>query len=324
MKKLMKLCLCLCMLTILFACSKGEEPFNKKEEIIIEDTLSIKFKAMQFTKKVTPVNTNVEYVYRYSKDDNETLMDVQFYVENKTDKEIHVEDYLSAKMVTEEDELIAELCVESNNYTEVYNKDNLDAHQKSIAHLIFYISDEDAKKYQDDKKDKPDITISLKEDTYSLPIKKEYAKEKKLEKDRVQDFNDFTIKVISASTSPVIPPINYNENSNWYEVDSEDKQYAGMYAEITNKTDKPLNLMTTVAASLSIKDKEPFPSWITILSEDNSNFIDEATDIPANSTRTVLFFMEVDLDYEDTEYTFHLSVDGIPYKYSYIHTVIAR
>lgn len=327
MKRITKLFICLNMLATLFACSNEpkNKPLSMDETYTIKDELSLKWKALHFTKEVLPVNINDEYVYRYSEDEKKTLIDVQFYIENLTDKEVKVDDLLKAQIIESEDvTYTAELCIETNHLTEVYETTTLDPKQKSIAHLIFYVSDDTAKSYQSNKDEIAEMNITLDEDIYTLPIKEETPFIKKFKLNETRTFDSMNITVLSASASKLIVPINPTDNSNWYDTDEENKQYAGMYVEIENKTDKPINLKQEIGAFLSIEDTEPFPSWFTILSEDNTMFIDDAEEIPAKTKRTVLFFQQIDLDYEDTEYTFYLNIDGAPYKYSYTHTVVAR
>lgn len=321
MKKFKSIICSLFLVIGLSACQKEAEVLDQNK-VYETDEVTLQFKAMHTVENVNPVNQNDEYFYRYSTEKGVEIIDVQFYVENKTDKEIDVNDSITGKLSIDKKESDVEVCVEDKHYTDIDESGKLSSKEKSIAHVMFYVDQDELKEIKEQENASVELTIGG--NPYTITIDEIDAKEEKIDLIQTLKFEKFDFMVLSGSASKIIPAFNFEaEDMEWYETDEDDKQYAGGYAEITNKTDKPINIMEEIAVYLSIEDGEQIPAWWSVLTKDEAKF-EEKYEIGANETRKVLFFVEIDLDYEDTNYTFHFNVDGKPYAYTYKHLVVSR
>lgn len=320
MKKLSKILCSLFLVCSLSACDEKVEALDKTKVYETEQA-NLKFRGMEIVKEVKPTNQNDEYTYRYSTDEDVEILDVQFYIENKTDKEINVYESIDVKSIGDE-EADYEVCVETDHMMNVNEEGKLAPNESSIAHVMFYLDQNEIKEVKGENS--PVLTLLVGGTPYTMTYEEIKPSVEKVELIQALDFDEFEVRFISGSASRIIPALNFeSEDAEWYECEEDDKQYAGGYLEITNKTDQPLNLMNEIAFYLGIADEKPISAWFSILSEDQAIF-EDTNEIPANSTRMVLLFIEVPLDYEDTDYTMFISVDGKPFGYTYTHIVIVR
>lgn len=317
MKILKKIIACLLGLALV-GCKDNVEflEFDQKKTYETEQ-VTLKFRAMHTSEQVNPVNQNDEFTYRYSKDENDRFIDIQFYVENKTDETIDVYDSLRGRITLDEEEVFYRVSVETDNYTIVEEESKLESHQKSIAHMMFIVPQDKLNKVKE-------AEIWIEDQPYLIAIDEIEVIEEKVEKNDTIKSEKFDFTILSGSASKVIPALNLEaDDLEWYEMEDEKKQYAGGYAEITNKTNQSININKEIAVYLDIEGKNLTSAWWSILTKDEARF-EEGYDIQPNETRKVLFFIPIPLDYEDTNYTFHYIIEGKPYSYTYKHIVIAR
>lgn len=319
MKKIIQLLLCCSIGCGLVGCGVKPQPFETSQ-IVETDTVKLEFKAAQLVEEVNPVNQNDEYFYRHLEEHQ--IFDVQFYVENKTDQEVMITDSIVGKLRLDGEEVFSEVCLEVNHMTELEVDQPLKAHEKTIAHVLYYFDKEEYQNLQ--STENPEVTFTIGKQPYTLAIKEIKAKEESIKKNQKLEFEKFNLTVLSASASSFIPALNFEaEDYEYYETDNPEKQYAGSYVLIENKTNTTLNLLKELPGYVGITKKEPMPVWYSVLTKDQSKF-EKLETIPANETRTVLVFQEIDLDYEDTYYTFTFVVNGKPYSHTFKHLVIAR
>lgn len=320
MKKILKLLFCFCMSFIMLGCQK-EELFDQSQVYTTEE-VTLSFRALEITKEVRPINQNDEYFYRYSKDEDVSLVDVQFYVENNTDQEIVLNEYLKGEMIINDLEMENEICIETDHYTNVNEEGKLLPRQKSVAHVIFYLYSDELAIAQSENK--PMISLYFDNQKYYLPIEEQKVMNTPIERNELLEFERFNFQVLSASASQLIPSLNFDtEDYEYYQIDDAEKQYVGSYLQIENKTNETINLIEELPAYVNAQGQQPQATWFSVLTQDQAKF-EEFEQIPPNETRTVLVFQEIPLDYEDTDYTFHFIIDGKNYTHTFTHLVIAR
>ncbi|NBK97073.1 MAG: hypothetical protein EOM50_03480 [Erysipelotrichia bacterium] len=320
MKKIIIFLLCLMMFGV-SGCSETVEEFDVKESYTVEDTVKLSLKSMTFGTELEPTNVNGEYYYWYTEDKGTSIVDVQFYVENLTDKEVNLKKYLNAKMIVDEEELSMDYCMETSHFTKIEKYNKLDAKKKSIVHLMYYIKDDVLKKALKKDNQKPlYLEVTLGEDVYQLAVKERVAKVKSLSLNQTIKDERIDFSVYSASASKLIPPLNLNEAASYYQVEDENNIYVGMYMKITNKSDEAIDLNNEICVSAQ-GDGVTTYTWIDVLNEDQADFSD-STMIDAHATRYVLFFGEREDVQKDMEYTMNILVSGTPYKYTFTRNYI--
>lgn len=316
MKKFSKFILCFTMILVLFGCSGKSEALDQSKEYETEEMI-LRFKGMKFVSSVEPANANVGFAAIGTHDEDETIIDVQFYVENKRNQKIDVVDYLQGELDKEK----AKVYVENESFTAISEKSLLKGKQKSIAHLLFYVDQKELKQLQ-----KEDSVMELKvnDKRYSLAVKEVSPFTETLVQKQVKRFDTMNIKVLSTSVAAKMTTLKSKEESNFYSLEDPNKLYVGMYVEVKNERDVPLSVEKEIGGWLSVDSENEMPTWFSVLSEDNMMFVSEEVEIPAHSKRNVLFFKEVDVEMKNTKYTFTLNIEGVPFEYSFEHNGTAR
>lgn len=316
MKRLFSILMSVALLVGLVGCGESLQEFDVKESYKVDDKVKVEFKSMLFADEIEPTNLNDEYYYWFTDEKDTTMINVQFYVENLTSKKIDLEDFIEGKIVVDEEELDYDFCMEINDFTEIDDSSKLKAYEKSVAHLMFYIDKDILKKYtKKDSQKSLKLELTLGEETYGLNVKEREAKVKKLKLDKTISLDNMDIKIVSAHTSPIIPVLNPTEESSFYMVEDDNKEYAGMYVEITNTGKDTLNLTKDIYVSIDVQGNDVY-TWNDMLNQNLDEF-EENENIEPNTTRTILFFGEVDASYEKVKYIMNIYVEGKPYSYTY-------
>lgn len=316
MKRLFSILMSVALLVGLVGCGESLQEFDVKESYKVDDKVKVEFKSMLFADEIEPTNLNDEYYYWFTDEKDTTMINVQFYVENLTSKKIDLEDFIEGKIVVDEEELDYDFCMEINDFTEIDDSSKLKAYEKSVAHLMFYIDKDILKKYtKKDSQKSLKLELTLGEETYGLNVKEREAKVKKLKLDKTISLDNMDIKIVSAHTSPIIPVLNPTEESSFYMVEDDNKEYAGMYMEITNTGKDTLNLTKDIYVSIDVEGNDVY-TWNDMLNQNLDEF-EENENIEPNTTRTILFFGEVDASYEKVKYIMNIYVEGKPYSYTY-------
>lgn len=316
MKRLFSILMSVALLVGLVGCGESLQEFDVKESYKVDDKVKVEFKSMLFADEIEPTNLNDEYYYWFTDEKDTTMINVQFYVENLTSKKIDLEDFIEGKIVVDEEELDYDFCMEINDFTEIDDSSKLKAYEKSVAHLMFYIDKDILKKYtKKDSQKSLKLELTLGEETYGLNVKEREAKVKKLKLDKTISLDNMDIKIVSAHTSPIIPVLNPTEESSFYMVEDDNKEYAGMYVEITNTGKDTLNLTKDIYVSIDVEGNDVY-TWNDMLNQNLDEF-EENENIEPNTTRTILFFGEVDASYEKVKYIMNIYVEGKPYSYTY-------
>lgn len=320
MKKLSKFIIIVSLFITLLGCQKENiEPFDTTLTYE-KDGIQLQLRNINISETVDPTNRNDQYYYWDHINDNYLIYDMAFYVQNNSEDTISLNDILKFSYPTDEN-IEHELCLEINHYTEIDLNTTLEPHSKSIAHAMFYFPKDTLNTLIAEGSE--NILITLFDQTYTLTMQEKSIEVETLEREDTITFGNVDVTIVSASTSPVIPPLNMTEDSTYYTSEDPNLQYAGMYALIENKSNEPFNVLEQIATYIDIAGENLTPGWISLLSEDDSQFIEDYV-IPANSKRHVLFFQEVPLDYSDTDYSVYLVYQGKPYKHTYTHLVVSR
>lgn len=317
MKKLFSFLMCLFLCVGLIGCGEEIQELDVKKTYKIDDQFELQFRSMVFDNEISPTNTSDEYYYWIQEDKDLTIVNAQFYVENLTDKKINLSDSIEAALLVDEEEVEYEFCMELNNFTEINKIDELDANAKSIIHLMFYVDKDDLKEAtKKDSENSLAIELTFNDEKYKLPVKEKKAKTKKVELNDIISTDKMDVKILSASTSFLIPALNPTEESSYYISEDESLEFAGMYVEITNKSEEPLNLMSDICVTIEAEGTE-ITAWNSLVSQNRDDFDEDVKDINAKETRAVLFFGEVNATDEPVEYAMTIFIEGRPYKLTY-------
>lgn len=312
MKKLFSFLMCLFLCVGLMGCEESVQELDLKKVYTIDDKFELEFRSMVFANEILPTNISDEYYYWSEDDEDFTIVDAQFYVKNLTDKKIKLKDYIEASLLVDGEKAEFDFCMEINDFTEVDTVNKLEANAKSIIHLMFYV-EKDALNEATEKGS--NIELTLNEEKYRLPLEEKKAKTKKVKLDDVISTDKMDVKILSASTSFFIPALNMHEDSSYYMSEDPDIEFAGMYVEITNKSNEPINLMKDICVTINIEDTE-IPAWNSLLSLNRDDF-EDVIEIAAKETRAVLFFGEVNATEEPVKYTMNIIFEGRPYSLTY-------
>lgn len=312
-KKILSLCLCMVCFFMISGCEEETKQFDYQKNYVQKDKIELRFKAMEFTKSIAPINKNTQY-YEIQSDDSMTIIDAQFYVENKQNKKVHLNKLMNAKLQIEDEYVEAKLYVENETYTDFFEDAALSENQNTIVHAAFYVYDDELKAM---KKEKSFAEITIFDETYQLPIKAKATTITPISANQPIQLKALTMNIISHTIDQTIKPLYYDVvHSRYLTSENPDHLLIGVFAEMENTSDTNIDLMKYLALELTI-DKNPSENiHITLLSEDTSQFID-STIIPAHSKCKVLFYKEIPLDENKHEYSYQFSVDGIPYTYTF-------
>lgn len=305
------------MVLLLSGCRKERPELNLQEVYEKKDALRVQFRQMKFTDKVYPMNQNDEYYFYEPTADNIQILDVQFCVENLSGNPLKMHDYIDGKLATGFLYADSYLYLENDDYMEVVENVSLAPKSKNVCHLTFHINDEEVKEIVENQKK---IELMLFDEEYVLPVKEITADAKELKRNDVIETDNMKIKILSASASRYIPPLNLEKMKSSYSMKDKDKQYAGMYIHVENKSDKAIDTLKEIPTYVGIAGKDKTNAWISVLNKDSSDFVDSYV-IKPHESRDVLIFQEVPLDYEDTKYHFSLIFDGKVYRHSFVHKV---
>lgn len=314
---------------LLFGCTKNNEqpidkepqnsqitsmPFQMNKQYALYDKVKVHFKEIYVGDTITPTNKNGEYTYLPAVDDSYTMYDVILYVENESDQDIDISNYIYGQL---------DFDGEYNSYTYMETQDHrnisddtvLKNHTKSNIHLLFDIKKAAIKTIESENKN---IFVYINNDKYALPFKEIKPKYTTLELEKETTADVLKLTPLSSSVSKTIPPLNPNENSLFYICKNENKKYAGMYIQIENTSDQKINVFDKIGVRIKQEEKES-DTWLVLLDADNANFV-QPYDIEPHTTRSVLIFSEVDIVLGESQYTVTLNIDGKPYQYIYHHT----
>lgn len=314
---------------LLFGCTKNNEqpidkepqksqitsmPFQMNKQYALYDKVKVHFKEIYVGDTITPTNKNGKYTYLPAIDESYTMYDVILYVENESDQDIDISDYIYGWL---------DWGSEYNSYTYMETQDHkgisddtlLKSHTKSNIHLLFDIKKTDIKTIESENKN---IFVYINDEKYTLPFKEIKPKYTTLELEKETTADVLKLTPISSSVSKTIPPLNPNENSLFYICKDDNKKYAGMYIQIENTSDQKINVFDKIGVRIKQEEKES-DTWLVLLDDDNANFI-QPYDIEPHTTRSVLIFSEVEIVLGESQYTVTLNIDGKPYQYIYHHT----
>lgn len=312
---------------LLFGCTKNNQqpvdeetsqknqkvlPFNMNKQYVLYDQVKIHFKEIYVGDTIKPTNRNGEYTYLPAENDSYTMYDVIFYVENESNQDIDLSDYIYGLL---DSKYYGYTYMETQDHKNISDDTILKSQTKSNLHLIFDIKKTDIKTIETENKD---ILVYINNDKYTLPFKEIKPKYTKLELEKETTANDLKLTPISSSVSKTIPPLNPNENSLFYICKDENKKYAGMYMQIENTSDQKINVFDKVGVCIKQGNKAS-DTWIALLNTDNSEFV-KTYEIEPHATSVVLIFSEVKFILGKSHYTVTLNIDGKPYQYVYHHT----
>ena len=314
---------------LLFGCTKNNEqpvekepqksqitsmPFQMNKQYALYDKVKVYFKEIYVGDTITPTNKNGEYTYLPAADDSYTMYDVVLYVENESDQDIDISDYIYGRLDFD-GEYNGYTYMETQDHRDISDDTVLKSHTKSNIHLLFDVKKTDIKTIESENKN---ILVYINDDKYTLPFKEIKPQYTTLELDKETTADVLKLTPISSSVSKTIPPLNPNENSLFYICKNENKKYAGMYIQIENTSDQKINVFDKIGVRIKQEEKES-DTWLVLLDADNTNFV-QPYDIEPHTTRSVLIFSEVEIVQGKSQYTVTLNIDGKPYQYIYHHT----
>lgn len=313
---------------LLFGCTKNSEQsideekpqesqktsmaLDTNKQYALYDKVKVRFKEIYVGDTITPTNRNGEYTYLPAENGSSTMYDVIFYVENKSNQDIDISDYIYGLL---DSKYYGYTYMETQDHRNISDDTILKSQTKSNLHLIFDIKKADIKTIETENKD---ILVYINNDKYTLPFKEIKPKYTKLELEKETTADVLKLTPLSSSVSKTIPPINPDENSLFYICNDENKKYAGMYIQIENTSDQVINVFDKIGVRIKQEDKGS-DTWLVLLSCDNTDFV-QTYEIEPHTTRTVLIFSEVKVIPGKSHYTVTLNIDGEPYQYVYHHT----
>ena len=320
MKKIYYLIVCL-SLFVVSGCSLNKEAkpvehaFKMKETYHLKNGVHLKLRAIEKVSIINPTNMNDEYLYWQSNEQDEIMYDVQFYVENNTKKELDLSSCITAELSHDDLTINTQMIMESQDHKKILDTSTLQPNTKTVFHIVFYVN----KAYSEDlEKEETKFKFIFDKKHYTLPFKLYEPENIILEKDKEIKASNLKIKVLSASTSRIIPPLFPTEASSYYQQEDSTKRFTGMYMEVENLNDETIDLNNVIGISID-QNGTSNTAWFSILTPDKTNFIEEDT-LEPHERRAVLLFGEVDAIMGESSYTVHLYIDGKPYAYTYQHT----
>lgn len=312
---------------LLFGCAKNNEqpvekepqknqitsmPLQMNKQYALYDKVNVHFKEIYVGDTIKPTNRNGEYTYLPADNGSYTMYDVIFYVENKSNQDIDISDYIYGLL---DSKYYGYTYMETQDHKNINDDTILKSQTKSNLHLIFDIKKADIKTIEAENKN---ILVYINNDKYTLPFKEIKPKYTKLELEKETTADVLKLTPISSSVSKTIPPLNPNENSLFYICKDDNKKYAGMYIQIENTSDQKINVFDKIGVRIKQEGKGS-DTWLVLLDADNANFV-QTYEIEPHTTRSVLIFSEVELILGESQYTVTLNIDGKPYQYVYHHT----
>ena len=313
---------------LLFGCTKSNQrpvdeetpqknqkisiPFDMTKKYMLYDKVMVRFKEIYVGDTINPTNRNGEYTYLPAENDSSTMYDVIFYVENKSNQDIDISDYIYGLL---DSKYYSYTYMETQDHRNISDDTILKSQTKSNLHLIFDIKKADIKTIETENKD---ILVYINNDKYTLPFKEIKPKYTKLELEKETTADVLKLTPISSSVSKTIPPLNPNENSLFYICNDENKKFAGMYMQIENTSDQKINVFDKIGVCIK-QGNEASDTWLALLNSDNSDFV-KSYEIEPHATSVVLIFSEVKVISGESHYTVTLNIDGKPYQYTYHHT----